>query len=268
VAGRTPAANRRVGTNPRRVYLPPWPLAQISRTGSADPPAFRTLDAPPMNTPTALRTLGVLILTAFASACDGGTDSPVVDTVIIEADDSQVAVGGTLQLQATAYDDNGDVITGRRVEWSSSDRTVATVSDAGLLTGVAAGTVAITARIGGGQDTQSFDVLTPCPVQNHTLGTTVIGSLAATDCTFQDGTYVDYYGFTLANPRQVTITLRSTDFDAYLVLFSSTSTVIEQDDDDGGGSDAQIVRTLAPGTYFIAANSFEVETGAYTLTTQ
>ena len=154
------------------------------------------------------------------------------------------------------------------MEWRSSDEGIARVSAAGILTGVAPGTASITATIGGESDTQAFEVVAPCPVQAYTLGTTVNGTLAATDCTFQDGTHVDYYGFTLANPRQVTITLRSTDFDAYLVLFSAAAQVIEQDDDDGGGEDAQIVRTLAPGTYYIAANSFQVDTGGYTLSTQ
>lgn len=241
-------------------------LAQISRPGWIDPPAFGTPDAHPMQT--LPRTLGVLLVTAFAAACDGGTGSPGVDTVIIEADDSQVTVGGTLQLQATAYDDNGNVVTGRGVEWRSSNQNIAAVSAAGVLTGVAPGSVEITAEIGGERDTQTFDVVAPCPVQPYTLGTTVNGTLSVTDCTFQDDTYVDYYGFTLTSPRQVTITLRSTDFDAYLVLFSSTSAVVEQDDDDGGGNDARIVRTLTPGTYYIAANSFDVETGSYTLSTQ
>ncbi len=214
------------------------------------------------------RTLGILFLAALASACESGTGAPAVDTVVIEADDSQVAVGGTLQLRATAYDDDGDVVTGRPVEWRSSNQSIGTVSAAGVLAGVAEGTVEITATIGGARDSQTFEVLEPCPVQAYTLGTTVNGTLAATDCTFQDDTYVDYYGFTLANPRQVTITLRSTEIDAYLVLFSSTAAVLEEDNNDGGGNDAQIVRTLAPGTYYIAANSFSVETGSYTLSTQ
>ena len=214
------------------------------------------------------RTLGILLLAALASGCESGTGAAAVDTVIIEADASDVAVGETLQLRATAYDDDGDVVTGRPVEWRSSNASIATVSATGLLAGVAGGTVEITATIGGERDSQSFEVLEPCPAQPYTLGSTVNGTLTATDCTFQDGTYVDYYGFTLGAPGQITITLRSTDFDAYLVLFSATSQVLEQDDDDGGGDDAQIVRTLAPGTYYIAANSFQAATGGYTLSTQ
>jgi hypothetical protein len=221
-----------------------------------------------MHTHATPRTLGILFLAALASACESGTGAPAVDTVIIEADASEVLVGEMLQLRATAYDDDGDVITGRPVEWRSSNEGIATVSAEGVLSGVAGGTVDITATIGGARDTQAFDVLEPCPVQEYTLGTTVNGTLTAADCTFQDGTYVDYYGFTLATSRQVTITLRSTQIDAYLVLFSSTPTVIEENNNGGGGSDAQIVRTLAPGIYYIAANSFALQTGGYTLSTQ
>jgi hypothetical protein len=232
------------------------------------PPAFELSMPLPMQTHATLRTLGVLFLAALASACESGTGSPAVDTVIIEADASDLVVGETLQLQVTAYDDDGDVITGRPVEWTSSNPGIATVSGTGLLTGVAGGTVEITATIGGESDSQSFEVLAPCPAQPYTLGSTVNGTLTATDCTFQDGTYVDYYSFILANPRQVTITLRSTQIDAYLVIFSATGTLVEENNNGGGGSDAQIVRTLAPGTYYIAANSFTLETGGYTLSSQ
>jgi hypothetical protein len=221
-----------------------------------------------MHTRTTLRTLGVLAFAAFAAACDSGTNAPSVDTVIIEADDSEVAVGGTLQLQATAYDDDGDEITGRPVEWTSSNRNVATVSSSGLLTGVSPGSVNITAEIGGERDTQAFDVTDDCPIIAYTLGTTVNGNLSTGDCVFEDGTRVDLYRFTVTTQRQVVITMRSTAFDSYLVLFNSAGNAIEQDDDDGGGNDARISISLAPGTYIIGANSFAVSTGAYTLTTQ
>lgn len=243
-------------------------VAQISRNVSGDPPAFPTRTNFPMHKRTILRTLGVLSLAAFAAACDGGTDAPSVDSVIIEADDSEVAVGGTLQLTATAYDDDGGVLTGRTVEWTSSNNSIATVSSTGVLTGVATGTVNITAEIGGESDTQSFQVTDDCPTVAYTIGATVTGSLTATDCVFGDGTSVDLYRFTLTTPRTVTITLRSTQFDAYLVLFTSTFTGITEDDDSAGGTDAQIVRNLAAGTYIIAANSFDIDTGAYTLTSQ
>jgi Bacterial Ig-like domain (group 2)/Bacterial pre-peptidase C-terminal domain len=220
-----------------------------------------------MHTRSTLRTLGVLFLTALA-ACESGTSGPAVDTVIIEADASEVAVDETLQLQATAFDENGNEITGRSTTWRSSNTNVATVSASGVLTGVAPGSVEISAEIGGRRDSQTFDVYAACPQAAYTIGATVNGTLAQGDCAFDDGTRVDLYRFTLATQRQVTITLRSTAFDAYLVLFDATGAAVDEDDDGAGGTDARITATLPAGTYTIGANSYEPATGAYTLTSQ
>ncbi len=57
----------------------------------------------------------------------------------------EVVIGQTLQLTATTYDYLGNVLTGRPVTWTSSAPTVATVDDNGLVTGVAAGLINITA---------------------------------------------------------------------------------------------------------------------------
>ena len=56
-----------------------------------------------------------------------------------------VAAGATLQLTATARDRRGRVISGATFVWASANRAIATVSSSGLVSGVAAGSVAITA---------------------------------------------------------------------------------------------------------------------------
>jgi len=55
----------------------------------------------------------------------------------------------TVQLTATAYDAQNNVLTGRAVSWVSSNPSRATVSSTGLVTGRANGGVTITATIGG-----------------------------------------------------------------------------------------------------------------------
>ena len=62
---------------------------------------------------------------------------------------SNILVGNTTQATATATDASGNVITGRTVTWKTSNSTVATVSTLGLVTAVAAGTVAISATVDG-----------------------------------------------------------------------------------------------------------------------
>jgi serine protease Do len=191
--------------------------------------------------------------------------------VIIEAGDTELAVGATLQLTATAYDDDGDEITGRDVEWSVSNNSIATIDDNGLLTGVAAGAVSVTAEIGGKTDSQAFSVVNPfgtCPVANHTFGTTTTATLATGDCRLSDQTFVDLYRFTITTRRTVTITMRSSAVDSYLFLVTAVGDDIAEDDDSAGGTDARISVTLDPGTYVIGANSFLPASGQYTLTTQ
>jgi hypothetical protein len=220
-----------------------------------------------------LRKTAFPILAALLTltACGDGTGATSVDSVIIEADDTELAVGGTLQLTATAYDEDGDEITGRDVEWSVSNSSIAKIDDNGLLTGVAAGAVSVTAKIGGESDTQAFIVVNPfgnCPIANHTLGSTTTATLASGDCQFSDGTFVDLYRFTVTTTRSVTITMRSTAVNSYLYLATAVGDDIAENDNGAGGNDARITATLNPGTYIIGANSLVPGSGQYTLTTQ
>ncbi|MBW8771756.1 MAG: Ig-like domain-containing protein, partial [Gemmatimonadetes bacterium] len=72
-----------------------------------------------------------------------------VDTVVVAPAPTTVVTGGTRQLTATPRDSTGFALTGRTITWASSDSAKATVSATGLVTGVAAGSVVITASAGG-----------------------------------------------------------------------------------------------------------------------
>ena len=72
-----------------------------------------------------------------------------ITTVSVTPIMGSVLVNGVLQLTATAKDASGNVISGQPVTWSSGNASVATVSSGGLVTGLTAGTVVITATIGG-----------------------------------------------------------------------------------------------------------------------
>jgi len=60
-----------------------------------------------------------------------------------------VAVGGTLQMSATAFNKKGNPIPSAPIQWASSFNTVAAVSSTGLVTGVAAGETHILASCAG-----------------------------------------------------------------------------------------------------------------------
>jgi hypothetical protein len=72
--------------------------------------------------------------------------------------DLTVATGGTLQLAATARDAEGRVINGRTAFWSGIMRGVATLSETGLVRGVAPGGSLIVAFIDGRADTVRVNV--------------------------------------------------------------------------------------------------------------
>ena len=76
---------------------------------------------------------------------DGVGPNPVFTSVSITPASPTVFVGVSEQLTAVAKDQNGANLSGATFTYTSSDQTKATVTNAGLVTGVAAGTARITA---------------------------------------------------------------------------------------------------------------------------
>jgi len=69
-----------------------------------------------------------------------------VARIIVEGDiDNLLMLGESVQLTATLLDADGNVLEGRQVDWSSSDESVATVTQNGVVTALARGDVVITA---------------------------------------------------------------------------------------------------------------------------
>ena len=68
-----------------------------------------------------------------------------VASVLVSPADASVGTGSALELSATPRDAAGNPVTGRTVTWSTSDAAIATVSEAGVVTGVSEGAVTITA---------------------------------------------------------------------------------------------------------------------------
>ncbi len=98
-----------------------------------------------------------LALLTFAIGCGGGGTNPSppppppppgpvsVASVALDQADLGLVPQYTVQLTATAKDANGNTLTGRAVTWQSSAGAVASVSGAGLVTGLTVGTTTITA---------------------------------------------------------------------------------------------------------------------------
>lgn len=113
--------------------------------------------------------LAALIILVAACGTTTPTPDPTVNSVTIDGGDADVAVGGTIQLSVTV-DVSGGASTD--VTWISDDETVATVSDTGLVEGVAEGTATITATSQADttkSDSVEVQVVVSQPVTNVTI---------------------------------------------------------------------------------------------------
>lgn len=98
----------------------------------------------------------LLAAVAVTKGCgDGGTtiapppDPPRPTTVVVSPATAELSVlGAAVQLAVDVRDQNGNVIAGAAVSWSSSAASVATVDATGLVTAVANGNATITASAG------------------------------------------------------------------------------------------------------------------------
>jgi len=89
---------------------------------------------------------------------------PVVTTVTISPSSASVVAGGTTTLQATVKDQNGNVMTGQTITWSTSNASVATVNSSGVVNAIAAGAATITATCAGKSGTAAITVTAAPPV--------------------------------------------------------------------------------------------------------
>ncbi len=71
-----------------------------------------------------------------------------MQAVVVRPADSRLAVGEQRQLSAMAHASSGALMPDRPFLWSSSNDAIASVSNAGLVTAHAAGTVVIAANAG------------------------------------------------------------------------------------------------------------------------
>ena len=128
---------------------------------------------------------GNATITATAGDASGSATVSVaqeVSAVEVVPDTATVVVGDTLRLAATATDANGQVVTGVAFAWASGDTAVAVVDASGLLTGVGAGQVEVTATAAAVTGRAQLTVVAPLPtavtVTPDTVVLTAVGQTA------------------------------------------------------------------------------------------
>ena len=105
---------------------------------------------------------GSVTITATSGSATGTASITVqlapVDRIVVAPSNPSVKPGQTVQLAATLYDQQDNVLTGRTVTWASSDATRASVDATGLVTAIKKGNVTITASSGGKSGTTTVKV--------------------------------------------------------------------------------------------------------------
>lgn len=194
---------------------------------------------------------GRTMLVASVNGKQGERLLTIVQAVISRVSITPAALrmvrGATLLLRASALDFNGRELPGRRIDWTTSDATKATVSSAGVVTALSPGVVMITAT---GEGVSASTVVTVTgsadSVATVTLGPTTatltVGGNVQLSATLKDG-------------AGNTLTGRTVTWSVSGIPGTNAATV----------SDAGLVTALAPGTVIVQAFS-EGQVGAMTIT--
>jgi hypothetical protein len=115
---------------------------------------------------------------------------PRLTTIRVAPGTVSLSPGTSVQLMASAIDQNGRLMPGAPMRWSSDADAVATVSSAGVVRAVTAGTARITARGGSRSGTAEVSV-TPVAVATVEIAPTrtsiVVGGSAQFTATARDG---------------------------------------------------------------------------------
>lgn len=190
--------------------------------------------------------------------------------------DTYLSIGS--QGSAEAAESNDDMEEG-----NTDSRVTYTASTAGTYVIIAnsleagkTGDFTVVATVSGGESTGGIagDMIgaagkgsAPASSRVLSLGQTASSELSADDQKLEDNSFYELWVFQGEAGSRVTITMRSSEFDAYLTIRDTAAEALGNDDDSAGGTDAQVTVTIpANGRIAIVANSLgEGETGRYTI---
>ena len=107
---------------------------------------------------------GAATINATAGSASGSaavTVAQTVSAVVVTPAVDTLLARDMLRLAAEAMDANGHAVAGQAFSWASSDTAVAAVDDAGLVTGIAAGSAEVTATASGITSPAELTVMAP-----------------------------------------------------------------------------------------------------------
>jgi uncharacterized protein YjdB len=212
------------------------------------------------------RAAGTALITATANGRSASATIRVanapVGAVTLAAPSSQVAVGGVLHVTATVRDTTGAVVNDRGVTWAASPATIATVSAAGDVAGVSAGTAVITATVEGRSATITVQVTPILATQialSPTGATLVVGATQQFTATVRStaGAVITGRPVTWATNNASVATVSTTGLVTARAIGAATLTATA----DLATTTATVLVTAPPATYTLTATGGNGQTG-------
>jgi uncharacterized protein YjdB len=223
---------------------------------------------------TGLSAGGPVTITAIAGGASGSSQVTVtpaqvpIANITLSQTTAGVAVGQTLQLTATARDAGGNALTGRTIAWSSSNSNIVTVTQTGLVVGVASGQATVTAAAEGKTATATISV-TSTPVAS--VAVTPNGAVLQPAATLQLSALTKDQGGNVLSGRTVTWSTSNAGIASVstngLVTAVSAGTATITATSEGVGGTALIVTAGASGNRFAFAHANQPSTQTYTPST-
>jgi uncharacterized protein YjdB len=105
--------------------------------------------------------VGLAILVAGCGGSDGGgtpAGPPSVSQVTLDTGDTELLLKDTLSIVATVIGSNGSALTGKAINWGSSDASVLSVLGGGRFEGLSEGTATLTATVEGVSASATIEV--------------------------------------------------------------------------------------------------------------
>lgn len=108
-----------------------------------------------------MRKSALIYSLALVAACKSGeiTDPSITTNVVVSSTPTQIAVGETAQATAIVKDQNGNPLSGKTIAWTSLNESIATVTSAGLIRGIAPGSATIQGSVDGVTGTATIQVV-------------------------------------------------------------------------------------------------------------
>jgi uncharacterized protein YjdB len=110
--------------------------------------------------------LALTTVAAFAACKSSSTAPDTVAQVVFSVNQDTLQVGDSVRVLANPIDNAGKSVAGVTVTWSSSDQSVATVDQTGLIKGVGPGTAEISATAEGAVSSLAVTVLESASLSN------------------------------------------------------------------------------------------------------